>query len=125
MEKNCYSCKWRYTDKCNCKELQNTFSMDTKRGFEYSEGGYLHLALQENFKTTEVIELIIEKLIEENFIKKSFLSKKLSGNSIDDIELNLYEIIDNALYKSLDNFFDGKVENIEIQNKEFCCKYWE
>lgn len=126
MEKNCYTCKWRYKDTCNCKDFNNSFSVSSeKNGVEYCEQGYLNEALRENLNTSEVIELIIEKLIEENFIKKSFLNKKLSYESSDDIEQNLHELIDGALYKSLENFFNNSIEKIEIDDKNFRCKYWE
>lgn len=128
MEKNCYTCKWRNTNICNCKEMKKTFDIDIDNGNSsaYSEDGYLVEALRENLDTNEVIELIFEKLVEENFIKKSFLSKKLSGESVDDIELNLHELIDGALFKSIENFFSNKgAEKIYISDMNFSCKYWE
>ena len=128
MDKNCYTCMWRNTNICNCKEMKKTFDFDIDNGNSsaYSEDGYLVEALRENLDTNEIIELIFEKLVEENFIKKSFLSKKLSGESVDDIELNLHELIDGALFKSIENYFHKEgVEKFYIKDMNFSCKYWE
>lgn len=126
MEKNCRNCKWFNKGNCNNGEMVSSFSVDTKQGYQYSEEGHLSMALEENLDVKKIVGNIFNTLSEEGFVKKSYLKKQLSSESMDAIQQELIEMIDSALYTSLENYFDGGCKEMEINEpRDFRCIYWE
>lgn len=124
MNKNCMNCKYFYAGKCNNKEVNSNITLNTKQGFEYSEEGILVEALREGFPFKDLIEIITKELKVNDMLKKRYDYDKIKFEY--DVEEELYNMVDSALYNSLSNYFDGTSEGIKISEpREFCCNKWE
>ena len=124
MSKSCINCKYFYAGKCNNKEVNSNIKIDVKKGYEYSEEGVLVETLREKLDIKYIIELITDELREKDLLKKKFNIYKFN---IDDVtEEEIHRSIDEALYNSLSNYFDGTGESIEIKEpRDFYCNRWE
>lgn len=124
--KNCLNCKWYYSKKCNCNDFTGNIMIETKQdGTTYVEDGILSETIRENFKFKELANLIIDKLRDEDYLKKN---KNINKFNIEDLENDITEMIDCALSGGIMNYFDGSLfdANLEINEpREFSCCYWE
>ena len=125
MSKSCINCKYFYAGKCNNNEVNSNIEIDVKQGHEYSEEGVLVETLREAFSFKDLVELISDELKANDMLKKKYDYNKIEFKY--DAESRLYEMIDNALYNSLSNYFDGiRRGSIEIKEpREFYCNRWE
>jgi hypothetical protein len=126
MEKCCRNCKWYYKSQCNCPSLKANIQLqNTRDGTTYVEDGLLAESIEEELDFDAIKDIIIDKLYTDGYIKKN---KNINKFSIEDIEQNLIEIIDDGLSESIMNYFDdnGDSSNINFNNieKYYCC-YWE
>lgn len=125
MEKSCITCKWFRNGECCNKQVNNNLSIASKvDGTTYVENGYLNENIHDCLHVEEVAKLIIDKLYEQDFIKKT---KNIKKFNCEDIEDELAELIDGALSRGIMNYFDGENNsNIQIEEpRDFYCSCWE
>lgn len=91
MDRCCFNCKWYYNSTCNCKEFKQNISIkNTKNGITYIEDGTLAENIRENFCFHELSNMIIDKLKNEDYLKKN---KNIYNFSIEDLENEIIEMI--------------------------------
>lgn len=123
MEKKCTTCKWYYNKKCNCEDTTESLEAELSNdGITYVEQGYLNEAIQENMASEGIIKLVIEGLKEQDYIKKNKSIDKLES---DTLENEIREHIDECLSKSIMNYFDSNICNINVTDPEnfYCCNW--
>ena len=124
MEKSCRTCKWFRNGKCFNKEVNSNIQIANDHdGVTYVENGYLSENIHENVNVNEIAKLVIEKLYEQDFIKKN---KNISKFNCEDIEDELAEIIDGALSRGIMNYFNSESgKEIKINEpRDFHCSCW-
>lgn len=122
MNRCCITCKWYYKQKCNCKDLNMT-AITKDDGTKYVEDGLLSANIEENVLTKDIINMVVEKLQEQDYIKKN---KSIKNFNDEDLERELIETIDDKLSYGIMNYFYGESDDIEINNPDtFSCCYWE
>ena len=126
MDKVCINCKWYYNATCNCKDFIRTINIvdNDTRYISYIEEGYFSENIRENIDIKELGKNYIKMLIEQDYIKKNKDIKKIN---LESEEMEIFEYIEFALYKSIQNYFEGNAgADIKINNPdEFSCCYWE
>lgn len=124
MDKCCGTCKWYFRSQCNCPSLKENIQLQNNRdGTTYVEDGILAESIEEELDFDVIKDIIIDKLYADGYIKKN---KNINKFSIEDIEQNLIEIIDDGLSESIMNYFDDNNYNIDFDNIEkYYCSYWE
>lgn len=120
MDKSCKTCRYYNLTKCTrTLPLVNT----TKLGCKYSEEGLLAEALRENLDIKEVVMEVIHVLNINDMLKVK--AREWSKLDFEDAEVEIHDRIDNALYESLSNYFDGSCATHEIEDPDnFYCSYW-
>lgn len=125
MEKNCINCKWYARGGCINKEVNKNLSISSEvDGTTYVEDGHLNENIHDSLNVGDVVKLVLDKLYEQDFIKKS---KNIKKFDYDDIEDELAELIDGSLSRGIMNYFNKDNDNnIEIDEpRDFGCSYWE
>ena len=128
MEKNCLNCKYHYNKTCNNCNLNIQTELNTTDAVHvYTEEGYLHEDVIEKIEMDDITKLLYGKMIEENYIKKNMIDKL---NKIDtyDIEVNLHEMIEDIIFKTVlpmtrKNSVQSKMIIKDPNN--FYCSNWE
>ena len=125
MNKCCMNCKYYYAGECKNKEFKSSIK-STKEGYSYSEDGYLKLALEENLDINLIADEIVYLLKKNDMLKKKYDQKKIDFKDTLE-EHEIHNLIDDALYTSLSNYFSSANNStIEINNiREFYCCYYE
>ena len=128
MEKSCLNCKYYYNKTCNNCNLNIQTELNTTDAVHvYTEEGYLHEDVIEKIEMDDVTKPLYKKMIEENYIKKNMIDKL---NKIDtyDIEVNLHEMIEDIIFKTVlpmtrKNSVQSKMIIKDPNN--FYCSNWE
>lgn len=125
-DKSCLNCKWYYKKKCNCNDFTGNMLIEIKQnGTTYVEDGILVETVKENFCFSELSRIIIDKLKDEDYLKNN---KNINKFSVEELENNIVEMIDDSLSKSIINYFNFGLydADLKIANpREFSCCYWE
>lgn len=126
MDRCCFNCKWHNNTTCNCKEFKQNISIENiNNGITYIEDGILSETIRENFCFNELSNMIVDKLKNEDYLKKN---KNIYKFNIEALENDIVEMIDDALSKSIMNYFDSDCNKNKIKianNSNFNCWYWE
>lgn len=125
MDKCCRTCKWYFKAQCNCLSLKENIQLqNTKDGTTYVEDGILAESIEEELDFDAIKDVIIDKLYTDEYMKKN---KNINKFSIEDIEQDLIEIIDEGLSQSIMNYFSNDNNyNIDFNDIDnYYCSYWE
>lgn len=120
MSRNCFNCTWYYNKRCNNDRLP--LNVHGKMGSEYIEDGSLSGVLKESMDTVYLVQTIMDELKEKDFLK---VKADISKLDLDYIENIIIEHIGETLYNSLDNYFSGEGNTIEVKDPDnFKCNQW-
>lgn len=126
MNRTCIYCKWFRSSTCKCKEFIRTINVidNDTRYIDYIEDGNFAENVKENIDTKELGKNFIKMMLEQDYIKKNKDIKKVNFESE---EMEIFEYIEFALYKSIQNYFEGSAgADLKINNPDtFNCCYWE
>ena len=124
MSMSCRTCKYFYMGECKCKEFKGSVNaQNANNGYSYTEEGLLFSSLQESNVINYIAEVIWFDLTTKGIIKKN---RSLKNYDYEDIGLDILQEIDERLSPSINNYFDGKINDFTINDPDnFYCCYWE
>lgn len=124
LSMSCRTCKYFYMSECKCKEFKGSVNaQNTNNGYSYTEEGLLFSSLQESNVINYIAEVIWFDLTTKGIIKKN---RSLKNYDYEDIGLDILQEIDERLSPGINNYFDGKINDLTINDPDnFYCCYWE
>lgn len=131
MERKCTTCKWYYNQVCNNRDVSIINEYQEMLGSSYIEEGVLIETLREQINIEKLTNPILELLIDEKIIKKTYSDPEKIKNKVDleKVKEEIIEVIDFALDESIRNYFDIEPsgnDKLSIYNpEEFSCCHWE